>query len=98
MSYPAASGNQQCVCQYFTVLMQSAAFQTLFTVLRSCNFSKRESTVLSNTPARQMYTAGGGVSPWEIHALGGLVINEPVCLYTVVLYASRLGCKLGISL
>lgn len=87
------------VCHYLTVLMQSAAFQTLFTVLRSCSFNKWENPLFSATQQLGrciqlvMYLHGR-----YSHGLAGWVINELVFLYSAVFYASRLGCKLGIRL
>lgn len=72
------------------VLMHSAAFQTLSAVLRSHNEQMGELTVLSNTSPVQlvvMYLHGR-----YSHAFAGW----PVFLYPVEIYASRLGCKLGI--
>lgn len=81
------------------VLMHSAAFQTLSAVLRSHYEQMGELTVLSNTSPGCVLS---NTSPVQLvvmylhgrysHAFAGW----PVFLYPVELYASRLGCKLGI--
>lgn len=83
--------------------MQSAAFQTLFTVLRSCNFNKWENQFFSATHELgrcvQLVTfCLCGICQSNSHVFAGWVINEPVFLYPMGFYASRRGCKSGIRL
>lgn len=80
--------------------MHSAAFQTLFTVLRSCSFNKRENQLFSaihqlgKCIQLEMFYLLGRYS----HGLAGWVVNKPLFLCHMAFYASSLGCSLGVRL